>query len=249
MSKESKRDLFDWNQAADVFSQAVGNSDDRIYQQLQPVLWDALGNVSEMNVLDLGCGHGWLSGELLAAGAYVTGIDGSAALLDKARKAHPKISFLQHDLSTGLPDFEITFDRVIAHMVLMDIPVLDALTHDIKQVLKPDGRFIFTMPHPCFFNQKMRLDENGQPFRAVAGYHREEVWRIDGFGGHNHYHRSLTYYFELLRTHGFAVSRLFEPEHIPAEASELESFWRSIPVFILIEAVVKSLRTNNSAIS
>ena len=237
MSNPSNNDLSDWNRVADTYSQLVGGPDDRIYQQLKPVLWDALGEVKGLAVLDLGCGHGWLSGELLAAGAYVTGIDGSAALLDKARKAHPKISFLQHDLSTGLPDLEITFDRVVAHMVLMDIPVLDKLIHDVKQVLKPDSKFIFTMPHPCFFNQKLRLDENGQPFRAVTGYHREEMWRVDGFGGHNHYHRSLTYYFELLRTHGFAISRLFEPEHIPAEDDGLPSFWRSILVFILIEAV------------
>ncbi len=128
------------------------------------------------------------------------------------------------------------FDRVVAHMVLMDIPVLDALVRDVLHAVKPEGRFIFTTPHPCFFNHKMRRDEAGRPFRAVTGYHQEEVWRIEGFGGHNHYHRSLTTYFDLLRTHNFTVSRPFEPEHIPAETSEA-SFWRSIPVFILIEAI------------
>jgi len=62
----------------------VGGPDDRIYRQLEPVLWDSLGELAGLNVLDLGCGHGWLSGKLQAAGARVTGIDGSAELLEKA---------------------------------------------------------------------------------------------------------------------------------------------------------------------
>ena len=83
----------------------------------------------------------------------------------------------------------------------------------------------------------MRHDKQpGQPFRAVTGYHREEVWRIKGFGGHNHYHRSLTFYFELLRKDGLKVSRFFEPEHIPAIEDEFVG-WRSIPVFVLLGAV------------
>ncbi|MEZ4679369.1 MAG: hypothetical protein R2932_34630 [Caldilineaceae bacterium] len=29
---------------------------------------------------------------------------------------------------------------------------------------------------------------------------------MESFGGHNHYHRNLTYYTELLRTNGFAIT-------------------------------------------
>ncbi len=73
----------------------------------------------------------------------------------------------------------------------------------------------------------------------VKGYLKPEVWRIESFGGHNHYHRSLTYYFDHLRAHQFAVTRLYEPEHIPSDGvPEAEQvFWRGIPVFILIEAI------------
>lgn len=84
----------------------------------------------------------------------------------------------------------------------------------------------------------MRRDERtGQPFRAVTGYHQEEVWRINDFGGHNHYHRSLSFYSERLREHGFAITRLYEPEHISGTKGGLADFYRSIPVFILIEAI------------
>ncbi|HEU4753611.1 MAG TPA: hypothetical protein VFU47_10930 [Armatimonadota bacterium] len=55
---------------------------------------------------------------------------------------------------------------------------------------------------------------------------------------HNRYHRSLTDYVEALRRHRFAVTRLYEPEHIPlgtTNAAEA-AFARQGPVFLLVEA-------------
>jgi SAM-dependent methyltransferase len=231
-------ELVDWERNAGRYAQAIGTADDRIYPQFKAVMWECLGDLTSRTVLDLGCGHGWLSQELHQAGAAVTGIDGSAALLEAAKQSYADVAFIQHDLTRGLPPLEHPFDRVVSHMVLMDLPVLDPLLRDLRRVLKPDGRFIFTLPHPCFFNRKVRRDEaTGQPFRAVTGYHKEEVWRIEHFGGHNHYHRSLTFYAERLRQHGFAITRLYEPEHIPGTDDDLTDFYRSIPVFILFEAM------------
>lgn len=94
------------------------------------------------------------------------------------------------------------------------------------------------MPHPCFFHMKAHRDDEGCLFKKVTGYFAPEVWRIDGFGGHNHYHRSLTYYFDHLRANQFAVTRLYEPEHILQSEKPAEdlAFYRSIPIFIFIEA-------------
>jgi hypothetical protein len=64
------------------------------------------------------------------------------------------------------------------------------------------------------------------------------TWRMDGLGGHNHYHRSLTFYFDHLCANGFAVTRLYEPKHFSdAEPAEDEKeFYENIPIFILTEA-------------
>ncbi len=182
--RDPANDLKSWNAIAERYAQSAGNVDDTTYGQLAPVLWECLGDVEGLNVLDLGCGHGWLSGLLAEAGANVTGIDGSAELLKRATQRYPEIAFLEHDLSQGLPDTLGTFGHIVAHMVLMDIPVLEQLIRDVAAHLEPSGRFIFTLPHPSFFNQKLGRDpDTGQPFRAVAGYHKEEVWRLGRFGG------------------------------------------------------------------
>ncbi len=236
----TEQDINDWNRIAATYVQGVGTNDDRIYQQIKDILWESLGNVQGQYILDVGCGSGWLSRLLQSAGAYVTGIDGSATLLHMARVAAPDVVFLEYNLAQGLPPLNHSFDRVVAHMVLMDIPNIHPLLAGIRSVLKPQGKFIFTMQHPCFFQCKSRRDDKtGELFRMVKGYLKPEVWRIESFGGHNHYHRSLTYYFDHLRAHQFAVTRLYEPEHIPSDGvPEAEQvFWRGIPVFILIEAI------------
>ncbi len=231
----------DWNRIASSYGQGAGTSEDRVYQQIKAVLWESLGDVRGLDVLDLGCGTGWFSQQLVDAGAHVLGVDGSVELLNMARSHYPELEVIEHDLMQGLPPLARSFDRIVALMVLMDIPELDVLVTSVRSVLKPKGTFIFTMPHPCFFNMKPdRDEETGVWFRKVTGYHESEVWRIESFGGHNHYHRSLTYYFELFRANGLAVTRLYEPEHIVGAEGEDDrrAFLKSIPVFILIEATV-----------
>jgi 2-polyprenyl-3-methyl-5-hydroxy-6-metoxy-1,4-benzoquinol methylase len=210
MSTSSANDLLAWNRIADRYIRTAGNAEDKIYRQFAEVLWDSLGDIQGQSVLDVGCGHGWLSHLLLEAGAQVWGVDGSTTLLNYARSSHPSISFLEHDLVHGLPSFGKSFDRIVAHMVLQDLPNIDPLLHDISQRLSSEGRFIFTMPHPCFFNYKSDRDpESGQLAKRITGYLEPANWWVETFGGHNHYHRSLTYYIDRLRSHGLAVTRLF----------------------------------------
>ncbi|WP_327098951.1 methyltransferase domain-containing protein [Nocardia vinacea] len=76
--------------------------------------------------------------QMRQAGARATGIDGSEALLTTARSHYPEIDFHQHDLTLGLPDPAHRYDRIVAHMVLMDVPVLDRLLTDVAAALR-DG--------------------------------------------------------------------------------------------------------------
>jgi SAM-dependent methyltransferase len=238
-SKQSLADIKDWNRIASNYESII-DADDHIYQMFADVLWECLGNLHGLDVLDLGCGYGWLSQEFSNAGANVLGVDGSKTLLEIARSRYPEIEFYEHNLASGLPFTDKKYDRVIANMVLMDIPELDSLIASISKSLKPAGKFIFTLPHPCFFNYPRQLDETtGKLCKMIGRYLDAEIWRIKNFGGHNHYHRSLTYYFDILYRHNLAVSRLYEPPQF-TQSSTLEQEWfNKIPIFILLEAILR----------
>lgn len=42
------------------------------------------------------------------------------------------------------------FDAAVANMALMDITVIKPLFAALHRLLRPGGRFVFTMIHPCF---------------------------------------------------------------------------------------------------
>ena len=236
--RDTKADIQDWNRAAGNYSQTItGTSEDRIYQQYRDVLWSSLGNLAGLNVLDAGCGHGWLSKLMHEAGANVWGIDGAIELLRIARQNCPTVEFAEWDLLNGLPDAERQYDRIVAYMVLMDIPDINNMLQGVRKKIKKNGKFIFTITHPSFFNFKSRQDETtGQMYCGVTNYLQPAEWRLDNFGGHRHYHRSLTYYVDCLRNNHLAVTRLYEPPQIPFATENVE-FHRNIPKFMLIESV------------
>lgn len=233
-------DLENWNRIAATYASVAGSPLDHISKMFHAPLWQSLDPVAGLNILDVGCGSGWLAADLHKVGAHVVGIDGAANLLSLARDRHPEITFLQQDLSLGLPELEYEFDRVVAHMVVMDVEPLAPLVRDVRGALRKGGRFALTMPHPCFFNFASATDPETRKWsRRITRYLEPEVWKIDSYGGHNHYHRTLTFYFDILREHGFAVSRLFEPAQSEGSGDADErAFRRSIPVFLFIEAVL-----------
>lgn len=126
----STGDINDWNRIAATYAE-VSAGDDFVNRQFKSVLWECLGDVRGLDVLDLGCGAGWLSQQLLQSGARVLGVDGSVELIQKAQVSVPGVEFIVHDLSQGLPPIERHFERIVANMVLMDIPDLSLLIYTL----------------------------------------------------------------------------------------------------------------------
>lgn len=236
---QSTKDIADWNRVADQYSgqnQANAPSDNPMYTHMQAIFWETLGDLRGQRVLDLGCGDGWFSGLAQAAGAAVIGIDGSDGLLVIARQAHPAIDFQQRDLAQGLPPQLGQFDCIVSTMVFMDIPDLTKLFGDLHAALAANGRLVFTILHPCFFGYKRHYDATtGEWYRKITNYRAPQTWRVESFGGHNHYHRNLTYYTELLRTNGMAITRLYEPEWDPGP-DPADAYIRQWPIVLLVEA-------------
>lgn len=237
----SSDDIALWDQAADRYAQHVSGVDDSFYRRFGPFLWQVLGDVDGRHLLDLGCGHGWLAEQLRVAGATVTGVDGSAALLRHARAAYPGITFTAHDLATGLPPPRQTYHGIVAHMVLMDLPELRPLMADVRDRLAPDGIFVFSILHPSFFAQPPVQDTStGEWHRKVTGYLNHERRWITSFGGHHHYHRPLSWYIDLLAANGLVVTRLHEPPTLPTHLdpepqwTDYERWFATIPTMLAI---------------
>src|SRR6266550_1173373 len=74
-----------WDSIADDWVAHADTNDYRNFY-LMPRMFALLGDVRGKHVLDLGCGEGGYARELAKRGATVTGVDGSARLIEVARE-------------------------------------------------------------------------------------------------------------------------------------------------------------------
>ena len=239
----SADDINTWNTVAQRYAERVPGPANSFYRRLEPFLRHQFGDLHGRSVLDVGCGHGWLTHLLAQQGATAVGIDGSSVLLEQARSRYPGIGFIEHDLTRGLPRPLAVVDRIVAHLVLMDLPKLSELFADVASSLDDHGVFVFSILHPAFFGQEVVYDERGTDHhRAVRGYLTEETWWIEAFGGHRHYHRPLSTYVNLLAENGLAVTGMGEPLNLPDELKSVdqwtdrERWFATIPTMLGIAA-------------
>jgi ubiquinone/menaquinone biosynthesis C-methylase UbiE len=187
-----------------------------------PTLIELLGDVRGQQVCAVACGQGREARFLAERGSVVTGVELSEQLLAKARAyeaEHPLgITYAQGDANTlaGLDDG--TFDGVVCHMALMDIPRLDHTLRAIARVLRPGGWFVFSITHPCFkapATGELVDHATGTVRRTVGQYFVEGRWEGPGKFSERlpavAYHRTLSTYVNELTAAGLHVVQLREP--------------------------------------
>ncbi|MEX2648042.1 MAG: class I SAM-dependent methyltransferase [Alphaproteobacteria bacterium] len=89
-------------------------------------------------ILDLGCGDGALTAELVARGAKVVGVDASPAMVAAARG---------RSLDARLADgqalaFDADFDAVFSNAAIHWMPRQDRVVAGVRRALRPGGRFV-----------------------------------------------------------------------------------------------------------
>ena len=105
-------------------------------------------DVSEMKILDAGCGDGRFLSELKNKGAKnLYGVDYSESALSFAKLFLPDVKFTNADLA-NLPYEDNFFDYIFLIETLEHIhpEKTNNVLKELKRVLKPSGRLIVTVP-------------------------------------------------------------------------------------------------------
>jgi ubiquinone/menaquinone biosynthesis C-methylase UbiE len=108
-----------------------------------PSLLQAAGVRAGMRVLDVACGTGVASGAAEAAGARVTAVDFSPAMLLTARSLHPAVQFHIGD-AEALPLAATCFDAAISNFGIHHVENPARAIAEVHRVLRPGATFAFT---------------------------------------------------------------------------------------------------------
>lgn len=146
------------------------------------------------HILDLGCGTGDLTHQLLLMGCEITGIDSSEQMIEEAKKKHTGIKFVCADACHFKMDE--TYDAVFSNAVLHWIKDQDAVLENVFSHLKPGGRFV------AEFGAKGNVEKIRSELKNVLRKHgfTEQASIV------NWYFPSVAEYANKLEQHGFEIS-------------------------------------------
>lgn len=174
------------------------------------------GDVQGKDILDLGCGEGYLSRELLRQGANIWGIDAAPRMINMAREADIEHSarYVVGDITVELPYDKDRFDLIISNMVFMDIENVAEAIKQATRVLKTHSKLIFSVVHPCFFHalgEWIDMDTPHPALRFKTRYTKQIAYRkrLPGLTSDvfvNHYNRPIQDYVRLLVENGLYIS-------------------------------------------
>lgn len=179
-------------------------------------LLDLLGDVSGKDVLDAGCGQGYLSRMLVARGARVTGIDLSPRLIQKARDADPngRVEYRLADLSQPLPELDGTFATIACYLALNDVRDYRGFASTLEALATPGARIVLG------FNN---------PYSSVVREHVPDYFAEGAIGTYfgmweqgikaRYYHRTLEQYLDAFLDAGLRLVKLVDVPEAPSRTA------------------------------
>jgi SAM-dependent methyltransferase len=183
-------------------------------------------------VLDIACGNGQFSRRLAGLGATVVASDFSPKLIELAKgrtsENGDRIHYHVVDATDEVQLMALAgadnqrFDAAVCLNALMDMPAIEPLFRSVAKLLKPSGRFVFSVMHPCFNGLSIAMqpelaDYDDKPTYSikVSRYLSAEVTKglaiseqpVQQYYWHRPLHMLLNSAFE----NGLVMDRMEEP--------------------------------------
>jgi SAM-dependent methyltransferase len=197
-----------------------------------PAFLEMLPPVQGLSGLDVGCGEGFNTRQLVRLGARMQAIDIAPTFIRHAQETE-QIEPLGIEYSvadaTDMPFASSSFDFATAFMSMMDMADPGAALCETARVLRPGGCLQFSILHPCFVppHRKVLREPNGTT-RAIeiGGYFDTSDGRVDTFRFQNlpeeerqktepfrvpRFHRTLSGWVDLIVAAGLIIERFGEP--------------------------------------
>ncbi len=150
-----------WNANAEFWDGRMGEGNAFHKTLIEPTQLAMLDIKPGQQILDIACGNGQFARKIAGLGAKVTAVDLSEEFIKIARaKSSLDIDFRvidvtsETDLSTL---FDMTFDSIVCTMAMMDMANIEILIDRLPRILEQDGKFVFSVLHPCFNSGEVTL--------------------------------------------------------------------------------------------
>ncbi|HEX5135473.1 MAG TPA: methyltransferase domain-containing protein [Planctomycetota bacterium] len=237
-----------WDRIAAWWDDRIGDGNATQDLLVEPAQERLLALAPGETVLDVACGAGRFARRMAARGARVVAFDRCEPFLERARRRTAGEAIAYHRIDATDRDAMLAlghgrFDAAVCTMALMDIACLDPLLEALPELLKPQGRFVFSVTHPSFNSGDARMEADGSV--RVTDYATPRATLSEGIRGqpepHVYLHRPLGAMLNAWFERGFVLDRLEEPP-FPAEGRTGSSWPRGIPPVLVARLIPRGRR-------
>ena len=205
---------YGWDQSADPWIRLMAKGDPNRLLLLDNVMLGLCGEVSGLDVIDIGCGEGRFCRMLGKRGAKLTGIDPVEKLIIEARRRQPEATF-HIAKAEALPVPDASMDLAVSYVALVDIADYKAAIAEMRRVLRPGGRFVvanlngFNTATTKFW---ARDEDNNKLHWTMDNYMVERSTKAEWAGiSVTNWHRPLSAYMSAFLSNGFQLKHFDEP--------------------------------------
>ena len=221
----------EWDNIVSLRVDDFKNKSDYSYENiLKPCFVDIIKDGNSSNVLDFGCGSGYLTNEIAKYCDKVVGIDISQMSINAAKEnfQSDNIEYKMCNI-TNYKAIE-KFPLIISNMVLMDAIDLNDIFKSVYDLLENNGRFIFTITHPAFWPiyKEYHMEKEFDYLKTISHTTDFKITNKIYEGCQTtHIHRPIQEYIKIAIKNNFKLNDLRELK------DDCNKFW--YPRFILFE--------------
>jgi ubiquinone/menaquinone biosynthesis C-methylase UbiE len=182
-------------------------------------------------VLEIACGNGEFSRRMAELGGQVLATDFSGAMLERARAHGGDVEYRLADAADEAALLALgeaaSFDAVVCNMAIMDMAEIEPMVAASVRLLRPGGRFVFSLLHPAFNGTATRIVEQSENEAGivrtyslkVSSYIRPSTGMGVALEGQPvvqwYFHRPMSELFRVWFSHGFVLDGVEEPVLAP----------------------------------
>ncbi len=239
-----------WDELAGWWDATVGEGNAFQTQLIGPATERLLTLREGEQVLDIACGNGNFARRMAQLGARVVAVDASEAMLERARERTTEPpDRIEYRLADATDEAQLTalgvrrFDAAVCTMALMDLAAIEPLARALRRLLTAEGRFVFSVSHPCFNSSAAeRLFDGDVPAVKVTRYATPWVEEGIAIAGqprpHLYFNRPLHALLEPFLRRGFVLDALEEPVFAEPPAEQVGPLSRrrftEIPMVLVV---------------
>ena len=240
-----------WNNIAEWWDDKIGDGNSFQNYLIEPSQERLLALKPGERVLDVACGAGRFTRRMAALGATILAFDLSENFIERARKRTTenidRIDYRVVNATDNKAMLELgnnQFDAAVCTMAIMDMSSITPMISALSVLLKPNGRFVFSVSHPAFNSgtsqliaEEKYLDGNLRSISGVKLTEYSKAFMHQGIGipgqsePHNYFHRPISLIFNTCFKCGFVLDGIEEPT-LPEELADTRTSplnWVKLP--------------------